>query len=81
MPKVISSVRITLAAHHLLNQLSDKLHRPKSQLIEEALAILEEHVFWREVKDAFATADPEKLRAEHKLWDSTTNDGLAGDRW
>ena len=80
MPNAISSVRITPTAHHLLTQLSRKLGRPKSQLIEEALEILEEHVHWREVQDAFANGESEEMRAERELWDSATNDGLAGDR-
>jgi hypothetical protein len=81
MPNAISSVRITPTAHQLLNQLSGKLRRPKSQLIEQALEILGEHVFWREVRDAFASGEPEEMRSERELWDSATNDGLAGDRW
>ena len=80
MGSAISSVRITPTAYQTLNRLSGKLRRPKSQLIEEALEILEEHVFWREVKDAYASAEPEEMRAERELWDSVTNDGLAGDR-
>ena len=81
MPNAISSVRITSTAYHLLNRLSDKLGRPKSQLIEKALEVMEEQVFWREVQDAFAGGEPEDIRAERELWDSTTNDGLAGERW
>ncbi len=81
MANAISSVRITPTAHHLLNRLSGKLRRPKSRLIEEALEILEEHVFWREVQDAFAGGEPEEMRGERELWDSTTNDGLAGGHW
>jgi predicted DNA-binding protein len=81
MPNAVSSVRITSTANHLLNQLSGKLRRPKSQLIEEALEILEEHVFWREVQDAFASGETEEMRTERELGDSATNDGLAGDRW
>jgi predicted DNA-binding protein len=81
MPNAISSVRITPTAYLLLNQLSGKLGRPKSQLIEQALEILEEHVFWQEVQDAFASGEPEEMRTERELWDSATNDGLAGDRW
>jgi len=81
MPNAISSLRIAPAAYRVLNQLSGKLRRPKSQLIEEALEIPEEHVFWREVQDAFASGEPEEMRAERELWDSATNDGLGGDRW
>src|SRR5260370_19796420 len=80
MPNVISSVRITPNAYHLLNRLSGKLQRPKAQVIEEALEILEEHVFWREVQDAFASGEPEEMRPERELWDSATKEGLAQDR-
>ena len=68
-------------ANHILNHLAGRLRRPKSQVIQEALEILEERVFWRDVQDAFASGEPEEMRAEHELWDSTANDGLAGDRW
>jgi predicted transcriptional regulator len=81
MSGAISSVRITPTANQRLNQLAGKLRRPKAQLIEEALEILEEHVFWREVQDAFASGEPGEMRTERELWDSTTHDGLAGERW
>ena len=81
MSKVISSVRITPGANDLLNRLAVKLCQPKALVIEEALQTLEERVFWREVQEAFARAESTEMRAERELWDSTTNDGLAGERW
>jgi len=81
MSNATSSVRITPTAYNLLNRLSGKLRRPKSQLIEEALEILEEHVFWQDVQDAFASGESNEMRTERELWDSATNDGLVGDRW
>jgi hypothetical protein len=50
-------------------------------VIEAALKSLEERVFWAEVQEAFANSEPEELRKERQLWDSTVNDGLRGDRW
>jgi hypothetical protein len=81
MPNVISSVRITPVANDLLNQLAGKLGRPKAQVIEEALRILEEDVFWREVQDVFACGESPEMRTERELWDSTANDDLSGDHW
>lgn len=81
MAKVASSVRITPIAYNLLNRLSNKLGQPKARVIEEALEFLEERVFWSEVKRAFAAGESKEMRKERKLWDSTANDGLGGDRW
>ena len=81
MSKVTSSVRITPRANDLLDRLSAKLLQAKAEVIEEALQLLEEHVFWEEVQDAFASGESEEMRAERALWDSTANDGLAGEPW
>ncbi len=80
MPSAISSVRITPNANHLLNQLSGKLRQPKARVVEDALRMLEERLFWREVHDAFADAEPEEMRVERALWDSTVEDGFR-DHW
>ena len=81
MAKVASSVRITPIAYNLLTRLSNRLGRPKVRVIEEALESLEERVFWSEVKRAFAAGESKEMREERKLWDSTVNHGLRGDRW
>lgn len=81
MSNAASSVRITSTANHLLDQLADKLGQPKARVIEEALAILEERVFWQEVQSAFAGEETEQSQAERELWSSTVNDGLVGDKW
>jgi predicted DNA-binding protein len=81
MAKVISSVRITPVAYDLLNDLAGKLGKPKAQVIEEALRILEEDVFWREVQEAFACGESPEMRSEREVWDSTASDGLRGDHW
>jgi predicted transcriptional regulator len=81
MSSAASSVRITSTANHRLNQLAEKLGQPKARVIEKALDILEERVFWREVQHAFAGTETGQSKAERELWDSTVNDGLAGDRW
>jgi len=81
MPNATSSVRITPTASDLLDRLSGKLLQAKAQVIEEALHLLEERIFWGEVQDAFASREPEETLAERKLWDRTANDGLAGEPW
>jgi len=81
MRNATSSVRITPTANDLLDRLSAKLLQSKAQVIEVALHLLEERVFWGEVQDAFAGCESDEMRAERALWDSTANDGLAGERW
>lgn len=81
MANATSSVRITPKANDLLDRLSGKLSQAKAQVIEEALQLLEERIFWSEVQDAFSRGESEEMRAERELWDSTSNDGLAGERW
>lgn len=81
MPNVAASIRIRPMANDLLNLLSAKLGQPKASVVERALEVLEERVYWEEVREAFAIGEPEEMRAERELWDSTANDGLAGKRW
>ena len=81
MGKATSSVRITPGANDLLDRLSAKLLQAKAQVIEEALQLLEERIFWGEVQNAFAGGESEEVRVERELWDETANDGLAGDPW
>ena len=81
MAKVVASVRITPLAYQRLTQLAARLRQPKSQVIEEALAVLEERVFWGKVQEAFASGESPAMREERELWDSTAGDGLSGDRW
>jgi hypothetical protein len=81
MVNAASSVRITRRAYDLLDRLSSKLLQAKAQVIEEALQLLEERIFWNEVHDAFAGGESEEMAAERELWDSTSNDGLAGEPW
>jgi hypothetical protein len=81
MSRVVSSVRITPPADFLLGELSKQLGKPKAQVIEQALRLLEERIFWREVKQAFARGESEEMRNEHELWDKTVPDGLKKGRW
>ena len=78
MSNATSSVRITPTANELLDQLSSMLSQPKAQIVEEALRLLEERIFWSEVQQAFAAPESEEMRAERLLWDTTVSDGLAG---
>ena len=81
MSNATSSVRITPRANDLLDRLSHKLLQAKAKVIEEALQLLEERVFWGEVQAAFASGESEETRVERELWDSNTQDGLTGEPW
>ena len=81
MSRVISSVRITPVANDLLGELAHQMGQSKAQVIEEALRALEERIFWREVRQAFAGGESEEMREERELWDATVKDGLKKGRW
>jgi predicted transcriptional regulator len=81
MPNATASVRITPKANELLDHLAGKLLQAKAQVIEDALQLLEERVFWTEVQESFASGEPEEIRAERELWDSTASDGSTGEPW
>jgi len=68
-------------ARDLLNQLCSKRVRSKASVVKRVFALLEERLFWDEVRAAFASRELEETRVERKLWDATANDGLAGSRW
>lgn len=81
MSAAASSVRITPASGEMLDRLAGKLSQAKAQVIEEALRLLEERIFWVEVQTAFADGQPAEIRTEQDLWDRTVNDGLATEPW
>ncbi len=81
MANVTASIRIRPVASDLLDYLAAKLGQPKASVVEQALEVLEERIYWEEVQQAFASGESEQMRAERELWDSTANDGLAGERW
>ncbi|MFN7925995.1 MAG: hypothetical protein U0Q16_38210 [Bryobacteraceae bacterium] len=81
MENVATSVRINAAANALLSDLAVKTGRSKAQVIEEALAALEERLFWTSVQEAFAEGESPEMRAERELWDRTVGDGLKGVPW
>ena len=60
MENIATSVRIAGDAIDVLSKLSDKLGKPKAQVIERALKEMEERIFWDEVSLAFdrIAADP-----------------------
>ena len=46
------------------------MERAHSLSVEE-----EERIFWQEVHDAYAQEEPEAIRIERELWDTTVGDG------
>lgn len=81
-----TSVRIAGDAIDVLSKLSDKLAKPKAQVIERALKEMEERIFWDEVSRAFdrIAADPAEtaqMRAEAELWENGAARDLSGEEW
>jgi hypothetical protein len=80
MENIATSVRITATANALLSLLARKTRKPKAQIVEEALRQWEDRTFWAEVQSAFAGPEPDELRAERELWETTVKDGLGEPR-
>ncbi len=74
-------VRIEDHTHEQLRILAEQTHESMGTLLSKALALYEEHMFWRAVHNGFgaARANPpvwaEEL-AERKAWECTLMDGL-----
>ena len=76
-----SNIRITPDANRLLTGLAHRLSRPKAQVIELALRQFEDRFFWADVQNAFSETESPEAAVEREIWDSTTADGLAKERW
>jgi predicted DNA-binding protein len=74
METIARSVRITADADSLLTSLAGKTGKPKAQVVQEALQVLEDRIFWSEVQAAFETGN--EAAAETALWDATVPDGF-----
>jgi|RhiMethySRZTD1v2_1073278.scaffolds.fasta_scaffold2985166_2 predicted transcriptional regulator len=81
METIASSVRITADANRMLQDLSAKLGRSKAQIVEEALADLEDRIFWEAVNDAYAEEETPESKEEREIWDTTVGDGLSQEKW
>lgn len=81
MENIASSVRITADANRMLQDLSAKLGRSKAQIVEEALADLENRIFWEAVNDAFTEEESPESKEEREIWDTTAGDGLPQEKW
>jgi predicted DNA-binding protein len=68
-------------ANRLLNDLSSKLGRPKAQVVEQALAALEDRLFWTELHEAYAAGESAELKEEREIWDTAVADGLPQEKW
>lgn len=75
METIATSVRITAAANALLSSLASRTGKPKAQIVEEALRVWEDKMFWGAVQQAFA-ANPRECESETELWESTVGDGF-----
>lgn len=77
--------RVTVAgdAIRLMSDLSEKLGLSKSQVLELALAQLEERIFWKDVRDAFerSAADAQESRSLNEVWAQGTERDLERDAW
>lgn len=73
-------------ALEVLSKLSRRLGQSKAQVIERALAQLEERLFWADVGDAFAraAADPEesaRQKSEIEAWEHGFGGDFADEKW
>lgn len=78
MEHIAKSVRITEDADALLSSLATKTGKPKAQVVQEALRVLEDRIFWTEVQTAFS-GDQSEAAAETALWDATVGDGFQNE--
>jgi predicted DNA-binding protein len=74
MENIARSVRITADADSLLTTLAGKTGKPKAQIVQEALKVLEDRIFWSEVQTAFESGS--EAASETELWDTTVADGF-----
>lgn len=74
-------VRIEDQTHEQLRALAEQTHESMGVLLNKALKLYEEHLFWKNVHAEFASlrADPKawaEESAERKAWECTLLDGL-----
>jgi predicted transcriptional regulator len=81
MLNVASNIRITPDANRLLTGLAQRLSRPKAQVIELALRQLDDRFLWADVQKAFSEEETPEMIAEREIWDRTSSDGIAAERW
>jgi predicted transcriptional regulator len=71
------SIRIRKESHEALARLADETGKSQAELVEQAVELLEDAIFYRRMRHAYS--DPEAVRvAGHELgvWDATLSDGL-----
>lgn len=81
MKNIANSVRITGDANVVATALAQRMGASKAHVIEVALRVLEERLFWDDVKTAYAelagdAAGLARYREEVAAWDETLQDGL-----
>lgn len=81
MRSATSNVRISPTAALVLESLSERLGRPKSRILKEALHVLDGQTFAAEVKESYCQlrADDaawQDYAAEVAVWDQLASEGL-----
>ncbi len=73
----MASIRIRKESHEVLSRLSDETGESQTKLVESAIKLLEEAIFYERMQETYR--DPEAVKtAQEELmqWDSTLTDGL-----
>lgn len=71
------SIRIRKESHDTLSRLAEETGESQTMLVEQAVELLEEAIFYRRMREAYGDAEAvETARAELDAWDYTLEDGL-----
>jgi predicted DNA-binding protein len=71
------SIRLRKESHETLSRLAEETGESQTTLVEQAIELLEEALFYRRMSEAYA--DPEAVdlaQREASDWDATLTDGL-----
>ncbi len=71
------SIRIRKESHETLARLAEETGESQTVLVEQAVELLEEAIFYRRMQEAYS--DPEAVETAHdelRAWDETLSDGL-----
>ncbi|MFU8806584.1 MAG: ribbon-helix-helix domain-containing protein [Bradymonadaceae bacterium] len=70
------SIRIRKEPHQRLSQLSEETGKSQTTLVEEAIGLLEEEIFYRRMRATYGELEAaETARRELEAWDQTLSDG------
>ncbi len=73
------SIRIRPESHEILAKLAEQTGASQTDLVERAVALLEEAIFYQQMRETYAETEAvQSAQAEIEEWDGTLEDGLEG---